>query len=173
MMQAYGLGLLPYYPLASGLLTGKYRRNTPLPSDARLVVHVARYRDRFINDSNWPVVEALEDFATQRGHTLLELAFSWLAAQPVVSSVIAGATRPEQVEANVHAADWELTAGGSDGDRPPHQQPLPRERERSRRVSGEGEGDREASSLSLLCADPISFALGLRVCDPFCDVGQA
>ncbi len=110
MMQAYNLGLLPYYPLASGLLTGKYRRNTPLPSDARLVVHVARYRDRFINDSNWPVVEALEDFATQRGHTLLELAFSWLAAQPVVSSVIAGATRPEQVEANVHAADWELTA---------------------------------------------------------------
>ncbi len=71
MMQAYNLGLLPYYPLASGLLTGKYRRNTPLPSDARLVVHVARYRDRFINDSNWPVVEALEDFATQRGHTLL------------------------------------------------------------------------------------------------------
>jgi aryl-alcohol dehydrogenase-like predicted oxidoreductase len=109
MMQAYNLGLLPYYPLASGLLTGKYRRNTPLPSDARLVVHVARYRDRFINDSNWPVVEALEDFATQHGHTLLELAFSWLAAQPVVSSVIAGATRPEQVEANVHAADWELT----------------------------------------------------------------
>jgi aryl-alcohol dehydrogenase-like predicted oxidoreductase len=109
MMQACNLGLLPYYPLASGLLTGKYRRNTPLPSDARLVVHVARYRDRFINDSNWPVVEALEDFANQRGHTLLELAFSWLAAQPVVSSVIAGATRPEQVEANVHAADWELT----------------------------------------------------------------
>jgi len=109
MMRACNLGLLPYYPLASGLLTGKYRRNTPLPSDARLVVHVARYRDRFINDSNWPVVEALEDFATQHGHTLLELAFSWLAAQPVVSSVIAGATRPEQVEANVHAADWELT----------------------------------------------------------------
>jgi aryl-alcohol dehydrogenase-like predicted oxidoreductase len=108
MMQAYGIGLLPYYPLASGLLTGKYRRNAPLPADARLVVHVARYRDRFINDANWPVVEALEDFATQRGHTLLELAFSWLAAQPVVSSVIAGATRPEQLAANVHAADWPL-----------------------------------------------------------------
>ncbi len=110
MMQAYGVGLLPYYPLASGLLTGKYRRNAPLPADARLVVHVARYRDRFINDANWPVVETLEDFATQRGHTLLELAFSWLAAQPVVSSVIAGATRPEQVAANVTAADWQLTA---------------------------------------------------------------
>jgi aryl-alcohol dehydrogenase-like predicted oxidoreductase len=109
MMQAYGLGLLPYYPLASGLLTGKYRRNAPLPPEARLVVHRARYKDRFINDDTWPVVERLEDFATQRGHTLLELAFSWLAAQPVVSSVIAGATRPEQVEANVHAAGWRLS----------------------------------------------------------------
>ena len=110
MMQAYGIGLLPYYPLAGGLLTGKYRRNAPLPADARLVVHVGRYRDRFINDTNWPIVEALEDFATQRGHTLLELAFSWLAAQPVVSSIIAGATRPEQVEANVRAVDWALDA---------------------------------------------------------------
>jgi aryl-alcohol dehydrogenase-like predicted oxidoreductase len=109
MMQAYGIGLLPYYPLASGLLTGKYRRNAPLPADARLVVHVGRYGSRFINDTNWPVVEALEDFATQRGRTLLELAFGWLAAQPVVSSVIAGATRPEQVAANVRAVDWELS----------------------------------------------------------------
>ena len=109
MMQSYGIGLLPYYPLASGLLTGKYRRNAPLPADARLVVHVGRYGNRFINDANWPVVEALEDFATQRGHTLLELAFGWLAAQPVVSSVIAGATKPEQVTANVRAVDWELT----------------------------------------------------------------
>lgn len=110
MMRAYGLGLLPYYPLASGLLTGKYRRNAPLPADARLVLHYARYRDRFINDANWPIVEALEDFATQRGHTLLELAFSWLAAQPVVSSIIAGATKPEQVEANMRAVGWALNA---------------------------------------------------------------
>ena len=109
MMRAYGVGLLPYYPLAGGLLTGKYRRNAPLPADGRLVVHVGRYRDRFINDSNWPVVEALEDFATRQGHTLLELAFSWLAAQPVVSSIIAGATRPEQLEANVQAACWVLS----------------------------------------------------------------
>jgi aryl-alcohol dehydrogenase-like predicted oxidoreductase len=108
MMQAYGVGLLPYYPLASGLLTGKYRRNAPLPADARLVVHVGRYKNRFINDTNWPIVEALEDFATQRGHSLLELAFGWLAAQPVVSSIIAGATKPEQVAANVKAVDWEL-----------------------------------------------------------------
>jgi aryl-alcohol dehydrogenase-like predicted oxidoreductase len=109
MMRAYGVGLLPYYPLASGLLTGKYRRNAPLPSDSRLVVHVGRYGSRFINDTNWPVVEALEDFAAQHGHTLLELAFSWLAAQPVVSSIIAGATKPEQLEANVRAACWALS----------------------------------------------------------------
>jgi aryl-alcohol dehydrogenase-like predicted oxidoreductase len=110
MMQAYGLGLLPYYPLAGGLLTGKYRRNAPLPADGRLVVHVARYRDRFINDANWPVLEALEDFASQHGHTMLELAFAWLAAQPAVASIIAGATRPEQVAANVSAVGWELSA---------------------------------------------------------------
>jgi aryl-alcohol dehydrogenase-like predicted oxidoreductase len=110
MMQAYGVGLLPYYPLASGLLTGKYRRNAPLPSDARLVVHVGRYKSRFINDTNWPIVEKLEDFATQHGHTLLELAFSWLAAQPVVSSIIAGATKAEQLEANVRAAGWVLNS---------------------------------------------------------------
>jgi aryl-alcohol dehydrogenase-like predicted oxidoreductase len=108
-MQAYGMGLLPYYPLASGLLTGKYRRNTPMPDGARLTVHVARYAGRFINDDNWPVVEALEAFAEARGRTLLELAFSWLAARPCVSSVIAGATRPEQVEANVTAVGWALS----------------------------------------------------------------
>jgi len=109
MMRAYGMGLLPYYPLASGMLTGKYRRNAPLPADARLVAHRGRYKDRFINDANWPIVERLEDFAAQRGHTLLELAFSWLAAQPVVSSIIAGATKPEQVEANVGAVGWTLS----------------------------------------------------------------
>jgi aryl-alcohol dehydrogenase-like predicted oxidoreductase len=110
MMQAYGMGLLPYYPLASGLLTGKYRRNTPMPEGARLTAHGARYGARFINDANWPIVERLEAFAEQRGRTLLELAFSWLAARPCVSSVIAGATTVEQVAANVRAAGWTLTA---------------------------------------------------------------
>ncbi len=109
MMQAYGMGLLPYYPLASGTLTGKYRRNTPMPDGARLTLHGARYGDRFLNDANWPIVERLEAFAEQRGRTLLELAFSWLAARPCVSSIIAGATKPEQVKANVRAADWMLT----------------------------------------------------------------
>jgi aryl-alcohol dehydrogenase-like predicted oxidoreductase len=110
MMQAYGMGLLPYYPLASGLLTGKYRRNAPMPEGARLTVHRVRYEGRFINDTNWPIVERLEAFAEQRGRSLLELAFSWLAARPCVSSIIAGATKPEQLEANSRAAGWMLTA---------------------------------------------------------------
>jgi aryl-alcohol dehydrogenase-like predicted oxidoreductase len=109
MMQANGMGLLPYYPLASGLLTGKYRRNTPMPEGGRLTLHGARYGSRFINDANWPIVERLEAFAEQRGRTLLELALSWLAARPCVSSIIAGATKPEQLESNVHAAGWVLS----------------------------------------------------------------
>ncbi len=109
MLAAYGMGLLPYYPLASGLLSGKYRRNTAMPEGARLRVHAARYGDRFINDTNWAVVERLETFCAQRGRTLLELAFGWLAAQPCVGSVIAGATRPEQVQQNVQAVEWALT----------------------------------------------------------------
>jgi len=109
MLAAYGMGLLPYYPLASGLLSGKYRRNTPMPAGARLTRHAARYGDRFINDTNWPIVERLEAFCAARGRTLLELAFGWLAAQPCVSSVIAGATLAEQVEQNVRAAEWTPT----------------------------------------------------------------
>jgi aryl-alcohol dehydrogenase-like predicted oxidoreductase len=81
-----------------------------MPEGARLSLHAARYGNRFLNDMNWPIVEQLATFAEQRGHTLLELAFSWLAAQPCVSSIIAGATKPEQVQANVGAASWVLTA---------------------------------------------------------------
>ncbi len=109
MMQSHGIGLLPYYPLASGALTGKYRRNTPMPEGARLTVHGARYGDRFLNDANWPIVERLEAFAAARDRTLLELAFSWLAARPCVSSIIAGATKPEQVAENVRAVNWVLS----------------------------------------------------------------
>jgi aryl-alcohol dehydrogenase-like predicted oxidoreductase len=114
MMQACGLGLLPYYPLASGLLTGKYRRNLPMPEGARLTLHGARYGERFLNDGMWPLVEALQDFAAQQGHSLLELAMSWLAAQPVVSSIIAGATQTAQVTANARAADWVLSVADLD-----------------------------------------------------------
>jgi aryl-alcohol dehydrogenase-like predicted oxidoreductase len=106
-IQHYRLGLLPFFPLASGLLTGKYHRNA-MPQGARLT-ETKRWADRFLTDSNWPVVERLEAFATARGHTLLELAFSWLASRPYVSSIIAGATQPEQLEANVKAVGWTLT----------------------------------------------------------------
>ncbi len=106
-MQNFGLGLLPYFPLASGLLTGKYKRDKT-PESARLAKN-KRLADRYVNDANFTIVEQLENFCAKRGHTLLELAFSWLAANPVVSSVIAGATRPEQIEQNAKAVDWELT----------------------------------------------------------------
>jgi aryl-alcohol dehydrogenase-like predicted oxidoreductase len=108
-MRQYGLGLLPYFPLASGLLTGKYRRNAPMPEDARLT-KTQRSADRFLTDKNWAISEKLIDFAEARGRTILELAFSWLLAQAPVSSVIAGATKPEQLAQNVKAGDWKLTA---------------------------------------------------------------
>ncbi len=105
----YGLGLLPYFPLASGLLTGKYRRNAPMPADARLT-KTERLASRYLTERNWAISEKLIDFAEARGHTALELAFSWLLAQAPVTSVIAGATRPEQLEQNVKAGDWKLSA---------------------------------------------------------------
>ena len=106
-MQSYGLGLLPFFPLASGLLTGKYQRNKAL--EGTRLSKTKRLADRYMTDENWQKVEGLQDFCAKRGHSLLELAFSWLAANPVVSSVIAGATRPEQVDQNVKAVDWILT----------------------------------------------------------------
>lgn len=105
--QAYGLGILPYFPLASGLLTGKYKRDH-LPEGTRFAAS-ERARDRYMTEKNWAIVEGLEAFVQARGKTLLELAFSWLAAQPSVSSVIAGATKPEQVELNAAAISWALT----------------------------------------------------------------
>jgi aryl-alcohol dehydrogenase-like predicted oxidoreductase len=108
-MQKHGLGLLPYFPLASSLLTGKYKRGSPPPAGTRLA-KVPPLRDRYLTDVNFDAVEALAAFAASRGHTLVELAFSWLAAQPVVASIIAGASTPEQVEQNVRAADWALDA---------------------------------------------------------------
>ena len=107
--RAAGMGLLPYFPLASGLLTGKYRRNAPMPADARLT-KTQRLADRTLTERNWRIAESLGDYAEARGHTLLELAFSWLLARAPVASVIAGATKPEQLEANVKAGGWRLTA---------------------------------------------------------------
>ena len=106
--EKFGLSILPFFPLASGLLTGKYQRNADAPEGTRLAS--GPMADRLLTDRNFDKVEALEEFAKQRGHTLLELAFSWLATQKFVGSVIAGATRPEQVKANAAAAAWRLTA---------------------------------------------------------------
>ena len=107
-LQAYDMGLLPFFPLASGLLTGKYKRNAPMPAGTRLT-NTQRLADRFLTEANWQIAERLQDFAATRGKSLLELAFSWLACRPQVASVIAGATRPEQIEVNIKAADWVLT----------------------------------------------------------------
>lgn len=103
-----GLALLPYFPLASGMLTGKYSRGEEAPAGSRLASMSASRAKRFANERNFDHVEQLETFAKDRGHTILELAISWLVAQPVVASVIAGATSPEQVWANVGAAKWQL-----------------------------------------------------------------
>ena len=104
----FGLGFLPFFPLASGLLSGKYRRGDEPPPGTRLAAWGARGQAA-LNDRNFDRVEALTAWADARGHTLLELAFAWLLGQPVVSSVIAGATSPEQVQANVAASEWRLT----------------------------------------------------------------
>lgn len=107
-VNALGLGFFPYYPLAGGLLTGKYKRGQPLPEGARLTYTKAA-ADRFLHERNWAKVEQLEAFCSARGHSLVELAFAWLAARPPVASIIAGATRPEQIDANVRAVAWQLT----------------------------------------------------------------
>jgi aryl-alcohol dehydrogenase-like predicted oxidoreductase len=108
VIEAYGLGLIPFSPLADGLLTGKYRRNAPMPAGARLTT-TPRAAERRLNERNWTIVERLGDFCEARGHSLLELAISWLLHRPAVASVIAGATTPAQVEANVRAVNWALS----------------------------------------------------------------
>ena len=108
VIESYGLGLIPFSPLADGLLTGKYRRNAPMPAAARLTT-TPRAAERRLTERNWAVVERLSDFCEARGHDLLELALSWLLHRPRVASVIAGATSAAQVEANVRAGSWALS----------------------------------------------------------------
>jgi len=107
--KARGLSILPYFPLASGLLTGKYKRGAPLPPGSRLA-KIPRHADDFMTERNWRIVGELEAFAARRGRSMLELAFSWLLHDGAVASVIAGATSPEQVEQNIRAAGWALSA---------------------------------------------------------------
>jgi len=108
--QYYGVGLVPFYPLASGLLTGKHERGhfaegSRLESGPWTDV----YRSRFVNDRNWDIVDELQAFATARGHTITELAFAWLRANKAVASITAGATRPEQVAENAKACEWTMS----------------------------------------------------------------
>jgi aryl-alcohol dehydrogenase-like predicted oxidoreductase len=101
-----GLAFLPYFPLANGLLTGKYRKNQAPPPGARIS---SGWHGELLTDENLDTVEKLIAFAESHGHTILELAFSWLLERQMVASVIAGATNPEQVRANAKAGDWDLT----------------------------------------------------------------
>lgn len=107
--QAYGIGIIPYSPLASGFLTGKYRKDEEPPAGARLSGPDPRMR-RVFTDENWNRLEKLENYAKERGHTIGELAIAWLLAKPMLATVIAGARKVEQVTANVAAGDWKLTA---------------------------------------------------------------
>jgi aryl-alcohol dehydrogenase-like predicted oxidoreductase len=102
----FGASVLPYFPLAGGALTGKYRRGETAPAGTRLA---GDNGSRWLTDTNFAKIEALDAFAKEHGHTVGELAHAWLASQPVVCSVIAGATRPEQVRENVAAVEWRLS----------------------------------------------------------------
>lgn len=104
----FGVGILPYFPLASGFLTGKYRRGQEPPKDTRLGVMGSRM-GQILSDANFDVLEKLEQHARGAGHSMVELATSWLVAQPEVSSVISGATKPEQVSENIKACGWKMT----------------------------------------------------------------
>ncbi|MBV8888371.1 MAG: aldo/keto reductase [Alphaproteobacteria bacterium] len=108
VLEAYGLGLIPFSPLANGLLTGKYRQGAALPQGARLAA-TPRLAERYLTERNWAVTERLTRFCEERGRGLLELALSWLLRRPMVAGVIAGATSPEQLEANVRAGGWALS----------------------------------------------------------------
>ena len=104
-----GVAFVPYFPLESGLLTGKYRLGSPLPEGSRLATASAESAALFLDDDRLVAVERLRGWAADHGRTLLDLAMSWHTSNPLVATVIAGATRPEQVRANVAAAGWALT----------------------------------------------------------------
>jgi aryl-alcohol dehydrogenase-like predicted oxidoreductase len=105
----FGVSILPFFPLASGFLTGKYKKGEPMPEGARLTA-MGPAAERMLNDRNWQTLQGLSEFAESHGHTMLDLAIGWLASLPYVGSVISGATKPEQVEQNVAAGEWHLTA---------------------------------------------------------------
>ncbi len=106
--EAYNVGVIPYFPLAGGFLTGKYQQGQPVPEGTRFAGN-ERAQQRTLTERNFAFLSRLESFAEERGHPIVELAIAWLLGKSIVSSVIAGATRPEQVTANAKAADWHLT----------------------------------------------------------------
>lgn len=110
--RAQQVGFVPFFPLAGGFLTGKYRRGQPAPKGSR--GENSPYVQSFMTDAHYDKIEKLEAWANAHGHDLLELALSWLLAQPAVCSVISGATKPEQLQANAKAADWKLSAAEVD-----------------------------------------------------------
>jgi aryl-alcohol dehydrogenase-like predicted oxidoreductase len=103
------ISLLPYFPLASGMLTGKYRDRNNLPEGSRLATS-KRHIERFVTNTNWDMVDGLQQFCDRHHRPMLDLAFGWLLGNPTIASVIAGATKPEQLEANARATSWTLTA---------------------------------------------------------------
>ncbi len=105
----HGIGILPYYPIFRGMLSGKYRRGEPAPAGTRLAGG-GRGAEFLKDDAVFDTIDALTKFAEDRGHTILELAIAWLACQDTVPCVISGASKPEQVAANARAADWLLDA---------------------------------------------------------------
>jgi aryl-alcohol dehydrogenase-like predicted oxidoreductase len=107
-MRRLGIGLLPYAPLAAGLLTGKYHRDRPMPQGARLE-KAPNQAERYLNDVTWRIIESLMDFAARSERSLLQLAVAWLATRDPVCSVIAGAMSPQQVDENVAALGWRLS----------------------------------------------------------------
>jgi aryl-alcohol dehydrogenase-like predicted oxidoreductase len=108
LIEQYGVSELPYFPLASGLLTGKYKKGQAAPKGTRLGDKQG-LAEKYHHEANLQIVERLGEFSEDKGHTLLELAFSWLLSHKTVASVIAGATKPEQVKSNAAAGDWNLT----------------------------------------------------------------
>ena len=109
----HGVGVMPYLPLAAGFLTGKVDVSGAAPEGTRLALD-ANQSERWITDDNMRAIAALQDWARERGKTLLDLAFAWLLADPIVGTVIAGASSPEQIAQNAAASNWQLTAGERD-----------------------------------------------------------
>jgi len=115
LCHAYGLGIIPYFPLEGGFLTGKYRPGQPPPEGTRFAGRGSRFAPssgftKYLTKRNFSILAGLKRFSEKRGRQVLELALGWLLANPLVSTVIVGATKPEQVVANERSVDWKLSA---------------------------------------------------------------